>query len=91
MMTSAWPMLTSALTRSTLTRSTVVGLRGPTGQSAGLTDRWDPHVSAVQKKKKKLSARRRAENLHGLPSFLGSLGRTRPDSFSSPFSFLFRG
>ena len=63
---------------------------GSTGQSAGLTDRWDPRVSALQKKKKKLSARRRAENLHGLPSFLGSLGRTRPDS-SSPFSFLFRG
>ena len=55
MMTSAWPMLTSSLTRSTLTKSTVSGRRslGPTGQSAGLTDRWDPRVSAVQKEKGK--------------------------------------
>ena len=31
-------------------RSSVSG--GPTGQSVGLTDRWDPRVSAVKKKKK---------------------------------------
>ena len=92
MMTSAWPMLTSSLTWSTLTQSTVSGQRsqvGPTGQSAGLTDRWDPRVSAVKNKKK--NAHCRAESLHGLLYFLGLLGRTRPDSFSSPFSFLFRG
>ena len=50
MMPSAWPMLTSSLTRSMLTPSTVSGRRsqgGPTGESAGLTDRWDPRVNAV--------------------------------------------
>ena len=54
-MTSAWPMLTSSSTRSMLTQSTVNGHRsqGPTSQPAGLTDRWDPRVSAVQKEKEK--------------------------------------
>ena len=36
MLTSSWPLMTSALTRSTLTKST--------GQT-GSTSRWGPHVS----------------------------------------------
>ena len=89
MMTSAWPMLTSSLTRSMLTRSTVNGRRsrGLTGQSAGLTDRWDPRVSAVERKEKE-SARRWAECPPGLLFLRGLLGRTRP-VLSSFFFFLF--
>ena len=88
MMTSAWPMLTSSLTRSTLTQSTVNGQRSPvsggsTGQSAGLTDRWDPRVSAVQKEKGK------RDRVFGPKVLLGSSRSWACWAGSGPFLLLF--
>ena len=54
-LTSAWSMLTSALTKSTLT-ATVSGVHWSMAPHVSLTpepDAWDPSVSRVKRKRKK--------------------------------------
>ena len=89
MMTSAWPMLTSSMTRSTLTQSTVSGRRsqGAHWTFSGSHRQVGPACQCCAKRKRKKGSRLRVESPPGLFSFLGLLGRSRPVSSSLPFPF----